>query len=173
RFCGRGCFPVYSLCRRMSSVPQRSSCRRQSLWNSTSGTLLSGGVAEVVRREMQSRRRGRENLTAGFGNADGVLELRREFAIARHGRPSVGQNFHVRLPEVDHRLDREQHTGFEQDALAWLAVVQNVVSVVETRPEAGAAKVTHDSAALALGVLLNCRADVAGRVARLHRSNAA
>ncbi len=52
------------------------------------------------------------------GHADGMLELGREFAVARHRRPAVGQDFHVRLAEVDHRLDGEQHAGFEHDAFA-------------------------------------------------------
>src|SRR5688572_9837692 len=53
---------------------------------------------------VQAGRRIGEYLAAGLRDANCVLELRRQLAVARHGSPAVWQNFHVRLAEVDHRL---------------------------------------------------------------------
>ena len=128
---------------------------------------------ETVRRLVQARRRDREHLAARLGHAHRVLELGRQLAVARHGGPAVGEDLHVRLAEVDHRLDGEQHAGLEHDAVAGLAVVQDVGPVVEHAAEAVAAKIAHDAAALALGEVLDGGADMAGGVAGLHRRHAA
>src|SRR5208283_1204233 len=100
-------------------------------------------------------------LDAGFGHADRMFELRRERAVARHGGPAVRQYLDLRTPEIDHRLDREEHAGAQRNALALLAVMQNVRLVVEQPAEPVSAKIAHDRTALGLGVGLDRRADVA------------
>ena len=49
----------------------------------------SGGGKRGVRRVVESGRAGREHLAPGLGDADRMLELRRQRAVARHGRPAV------------------------------------------------------------------------------------
>src|SRR4051812_42623841 len=62
--------------------------------------------------------RQREDFDTGRGHADRMLELRRQRAIARHRGPAVGQDFYMRLAEIDHRLDGEEHAGLQHHALA-------------------------------------------------------
>src|SRR4029079_18323077 len=71
--------------------------------------------ARVLRLVELGRREG-EDFGAVLGNADGVLELRGKRAVAGYGGPSIGQHFHVRTTEIDHRLNREEHSRLEDDA---------------------------------------------------------
>src|SRR5262249_22525328 len=89
------------------------------------------GHSLPIRRLVQSLRRQRENLDAGFGHANRMLELRGERAIARHRRPAVGQDLHMRPAEIDHRLDGEEHAGLEHDALAGPADMHDIRLVME------------------------------------------
>ncbi len=95
-----------------------------------------------------------------------MFELGRERPVARHRGPTVGQHLHVRAPEVHHGLDREEHAGPEHDAFAAPAVMQDIGFVVEQAAHAVPAELAHDRAALALGVILDRRPDVARRRAR-------
>ena len=79
----------------------------------------------------------------------------------------------MRLAEIDHRLDGEQHAGLERQAFARLPVMQDVRPVVEHAAQAMAAEVAHHAAALAFGISLDRRADIAGRGAGLDRGHAA
>src|SRR5207342_1075951 len=116
--------------------------------------------------------RQREDLDAGCGHADRVLELRRQRAVARHRGPAVGQDFHMRLAEIDHRLDREEHAGLQHHALAGAADMDDVRFVVEHAPEAMAAEIAHHAHALRFDETLDGVADVAGGGAGLHRGDA-
>jgi hypothetical protein len=79
----------------------------------------------------------------------------------------------MRPAEIDHRLDGEDHAGLERDTFARAAVVQDVRHVVEQAADAMAAKIAHDAAALALGEILDGKADVAGGGARPDGGDAA
>ncbi len=105
--------------------------------------------------------------------ADGVLELGRQRAVARHRGPAVGQHLHVRAAEIDHRLDREEHAGPQHDAFARPADVHDVGLVVEQAAEAVAAEVAHHAHVLGLDIGLDGGADVAGGRARPDRRDAA
>ena len=85
---------------------------------------------------MQATRRKRENLDAGFRDAHGVLELRRQRPVARDRRPAVGQHLHRRAAQIDHRLDGEEHAGLERRALAPPTIVQDVRLIVEELAQA-------------------------------------
>src|SRR6185437_13087169 len=121
----------------------------------------------TVRRPVQPARRDREDLAARLGDTDSMLELGRERAVAGDRRPAIGQDLHMRFAEIDHRLDGEQHAGLELEPFAGFAVMQDVRPVVEHAPQAVAAEITHYAAALAFGIGLNGRADIAGGGARL------
>ena len=114
-----------------------------------------------------------KNLATRLGDANGVLKLRRELAVARHSGPAVGQHLHMRAPEVDHRLDGEQHAGLQRLAFADLAVVQDVGAVVEDLAKSVPAEIAHDAAALGFGIGLDGGADMPGGSAGLHGRDAA
>src|SRR3546814_4335436 len=66
-----------------------------------------------------------EDLVAGGGDADGMLELGRELHVAGDGGPAVLQDLHLRAAGVDHRLDGEEHALAQLHAGAGAAVVQH------------------------------------------------
>src|SRR5258707_12910080 len=102
-----------------------------------------------------------------------MLELRRQRAVARHGGPAVGQDFYMRLAEIDHRLDGEDHAGLQRDAFAGPADMDDVRLVVEHAPEAMAAEIAHHAHALRFDKTLDGVADVAGGGAGLYPRDAA
>src|ERR1700692_3165119 len=114
-----------------------------------------------------------KNLDAGRGPPDRMLELRRQPAVARHRGPAVRQDLHMRLAEVDHRLDGEEHAGLEQHALAGPADMNDVGLVVEHPSQTMAAEIAHHAHALRLDETLDRMADVASGGAGLHRGDAA
>src|SRR3954452_5089439 len=79
----------------------------------------------------------------------------------------------MRLAEIDHRLDCEEHAGLELHALAGPADMDDVRLVVEHAPEAMAAEIAHHAHGLRLDETLEGVADVAGGGAGLHRGDAA
>src|SRR3954469_7545219 len=79
----------------------------------------------------------------------------------------------MRLAEIDHRLDGEEHAGLELHALAGAADMDDVRLVVEHAPEAMAAEIAHHAHALRLDETLDGVADVAGGGAGLHGGDAA
>src|SRR5579859_31439 len=104
----------------------------------------------------------RENLRAVGSDADRMLELRRQRAVAGDRGPAIGEDFYVRLAEIDHRLDGEEHAGLERHALAGPADMDDVGLVVEQASEPMAAEVAHHAHALRLDKALDGMADVAG-----------
>src|SRR5829696_1438519 len=106
--------------------------------------------------------RQRKNFDAVGGHADRMFELRRQRTVARYRGPAVGQDFHMRLAEIDHRLDGEEHAGLQRHALAGPADMDDVRLVVEHAPEAMAAEIAHHAHALRFDKALDGMADVAG-----------
>src|SRR5262245_7620041 len=100
------------------------------------------------RRPVQSFGGEGEHLASRLGDADRVLELRRQRPVAGHRRPAVRQDLHRRLAEIDHRLDGEEHAWLELQALARLAVVQDVRPVMEHAAQAMAAELARHAAPL-------------------------
>src|SRR5439155_25993951 len=80
----------------------------------------------IVRRPVAALRGSGENLDAGFGYTDTVLELRGGRAVARYRRPAVVQNLHAVAAEIDHRLDGEEHAGLETERVTGTAVMHDV-----------------------------------------------
>src|SRR4029079_171733 len=85
----------------------------------------------LVRRLVQSGGREGKDLDAVLGDPDGVLELRGKRAVAGDGGPSIGQHFHVRAAEIDHRLNREEHSVIEDGASPRKYDVDNVRLIVK------------------------------------------
>src|SRR4051812_7050328 len=95
-----------------------------------------------------------------------MFELGREGAVAGYGRPAILEYLHGRLADVDHRLDREEHSGLQFRPGARAAGVNHFRRVVEQPAEAVAAEIADDSVAVALGIGLDGMADVAEMVSR-------
>src|SRR4030081_176264 len=117
--------------------------------------------------------RQRENLDAISGHADRMLELRRQRAVARHRGPAVGQDLHMRLAEVDHRLAGGEKARAPPHAFAGPADMNDVRLVVEHAAEAMAAEIAHHAHALRLDEALDGMPDVAGGGAGVYRGDAA
>src|SRR5688572_15600634 len=116
---------------------------------------------QSVRRLVEPGGTPGEDLAAVLGDADAVLELGGEAAVAGDGGPAVVEQFHRRLADVDHRLDGEEHAGAELGAGAGAAGMDDLGAVVEDAAEAVAAEIADDAVAIGLGVGLDGVADVA------------
>ena len=100
-----------------------------------------------------------------------MFELRRQGAVAGHRRPAVLEHLHVGSADVDHRLDREEHTGAKLWTGAGAAGVDDFGAVVEQPAEAVAAEIADDAIAMLFGVRLDCVADVAEAIDRAMRTS--
>src|SRR5437660_12787866 len=79
----------------------------------------------------------------------------------------------MRLAEIDHRLDCEEHTGLEHNAFAGPADMDDVRLVVKHAAQTVAAEIAHHAHALRLDEALDGVADIAGGGAGPHRGDAA
>src|SRR5207253_4542804 len=79
----------------------------------------------------------------------------------------------MRLAEIDHRLDGEEHAGLQHHAFAGPADMDDVRLVVEHATQPVAAEIAHHAHALRLDKTLDGVADIAGGGAGLHGSDAA
>src|SRR5690606_11825323 len=102
-----------------------------------------------------------EDLAAVLGDADRVLELRRETLVPRHRRPAVAEELHRRLAEVDHRLDSHEHAGPELGPGAGARGMDHFGRIVEQAAETVPAEIAHYAVAVLFGMGLDRRADVA------------
>ena len=122
---------------------------------------------------MQPGRRDREDLVAGRGHPDRVLELRRQRAVLGHRGPAVAQHLHLIAAGIDHRLDGEEHALAQHRPVVGPAVMQDRRRVVKHPPDAVAAEIAHHRIAVALGIALDRVADRADTHARPHHRDAA
>src|SRR5205085_3007236 len=106
------------------------------------------GMTSWDQRLLAVALRQRKNLDAVLGDADRMLELRRQRTVARHRGPAVGQDFYMRLAEIDHRLDGEEHAGLQHHAFAGPADMDDVRLVVEHASQPMAAEIAHHAHAL-------------------------
>jgi hypothetical protein len=122
---------------------------------------------------VQARGRQGEDLDAGLGDADRMLVLRRQRAVARHRCPAILHQRHIAPAEIDHRLDGEDHAGAQFFALPAPAEVEDVRRVVKDAAKPVAAESLDDRVALAFGIFLDRGAKIAKARARLDRLDAA
>lgn len=87
--------------------------------------------AKSIRRLIKPLRARRKYLAAIFGDADAMLELRAQAAVARYRRPAVFQHLARRLADVDHWLDGEDHAGAKLWPSPWTSGVDDFGGVVE------------------------------------------
>ena len=79
-------------------------------------SISSGWMAGMLRPAVVRCAPSVSTSMARVRDQDRVLPLRRERVILGDHGPAVGQQPHVALAGVDHRLDRERHAGRELDA---------------------------------------------------------
>src|SRR3546814_3096121 len=91
----------------------------------------------------------------------------RQRAIASHRRPAIVQHLHVGATGVDHRLDREEHAGFQDHAGAGPPDMDDVGRVVEHAAKAVTAEIAYHAITVFFGVLLDGINDNAHGLARL------
>src|ERR1700679_4052800 len=88
--------------------------------------------ANAERRLVHPGGREGENLTPGFGDADHVLELRRQRAVAGDGGPAVVEHFHLGTAGVHHGFDGEEHARLQHRTVTGPAEMQDIGRLVET-----------------------------------------
>src|SRR5262245_2046696 len=89
------------------------------------------------------------------GDADRLLELRRKRFVAGDRGPAIRKHLHMRLTEIDHGFDGEDHAGLENITFSLGPVMQNVGLVMEHQTHPMTAKIAHYTTALAFGKHLN------------------
>ena len=86
--------------------------------------------------------------------------------------PAVGKTTDARPAGVDHRLDSEHHPRLQLESRTRASVMQHLRLLVKLAADAVAAEFAHDGETMALGVVLDRRADVAEMRSRLDGANA-
>src|SRR5688572_800425 len=110
-----------------------------------------------------------QDLEARIRDEHRVLPLCGQGVVLRDDGPTVGQQFHVALAGVHHRLDGDGHARHELDAGAGPAVMQHLRVLVEPAADTVPAVLAHHGKALLLDVALDRVADVAELAARAYR----
>lgn len=157
--------------------PQSGSYKEFSLLLSK-GFVGNGGRKRAKLRPrdvfavLHNRRTRRQNLAPSSGDNNGVLELGGKLPVGGEHGPIVIHALSVIDAEVHHRLDGED-PAFLHLFAATVGVVRHLGRHVKLPPDTVANVVPNHRAAPALGVLLNCRTDVAhvGPVANLGDAN--
>src|SRR5881394_199418 len=132
---------------------------RSSAARSISGAGAALGCGLVATSAAVGRAE-RQDLVPALGHEDRVLPLRRKRVVLRDDGPAVGQELHLALARVDHRLDGDRHSGHELEARSGPAVVQHLRILVEHAADAVPAVFAHDREALLLDEALHRVADV-------------
>ena len=88
-----------------------------------------------------------ENFRTVICNGYRMFEMSRPPAILSHGRPPVFQHFYSRHPGIDHRFNRQGHSGLESRPLAGLPVIWNLRRFVQLASDAVADKLAHNTEA--------------------------
>ena len=101
------------------------------------------------------------------GHQNGMFVLRRQFTVCRGSCPAVRfVDDGLGYPQVNHRLDGEDHAGTEPGAVvAHRHVIRHLRFLVELNADAVPAELMHNATALRHGVLVNFKTDVAQMLA--------
>ena len=96
-----------------------------------------------------------------------MFELCRQRTVACDGRPPVVEHLHVGPPDINHRLDGEEHARLELGAGARAPGMDDLGAVMEQPADPMTAEVANDAVALRFRMVLNGVGDVSKVVARL------
>src|SRR6478609_7144650 len=140
---------------------RRRSAANSPVARSTGAPLMpmpSGWWVVDMRSSFRSGKR--EDLVAGLGDEDGVLELRGALAVLGDHGPVVGPHLPLVGAQVEHGLDRERHARLDDRVVCRRrVVVGHDQTRVEGRADAVAGEVTHHAVAEPLGVAGDHAAD--------------
>lgn len=90
-----------------------------------------------------------------------MLPLCGETAVPGFDGPLIGHRTNVAPADVDHRLDRKDHAGFQFGSGARATIMKHLRVFMKDRADAMAAVFTHDAIALCFSVLLDRVTDIA------------
>src|SRR5438067_4959194 len=139
--------------RAFSRAAIRSACGNNS--SIMAGFSLFRAGAGLVGWPVQAGRRYREDLVAGRGHPDRMLELRRQRAILGDRGPAVAENFDLVSAGLDHRLDREEHAFAQCRSISRPAVMQDRGGIVKDPPDTVATEIADHRKTGALGIALD------------------
>src|SRR5712672_2884200 len=175
RRCSRSTIGPSAVSRNLPCSASRSACT--PALRRASAEPLSASVSGGDNMESTPRRRGsaggkRQDLEAGLRDQNGVLPLCRQAMVLGNDGPAVGELADRGLACVDHRLDREGHSGLETRAGSGATIVQHLRLFVEFTPDPMAAELAHHAVAVAFGMLLDRGTDVTEKSPGPHRPDA-
>ena len=89
------------------------------------------------------------------------------FAVASHSGPAIAQNRRILTPDIEHRLDREEHAFLQLRPGARAGAVHDIRLVVEKLAEAMTAKILNHGKPVLASYFRDRRANVAEPVTRV------
>ena len=81
-----------------------------------------------------------------------MFKLGGEGFVSRYSGPAILQDLDICAAKIEHGFNGKKHAGLKADAAARLAIMEDVWRGVELLAKAMAAKISDNSAALALGI---------------------
>src|SRR5256885_17108750 len=82
----------------------------------------------------RSRLQRRQYLWRAIGNRDGMLKLRRAFAISRTHRPATRPHASFCSPSINHRLNRKHHPWTQLERRPLLRALTHIRVFMERLP---------------------------------------
>src|SRR6201996_7180160 len=133
-------FDMFCALNGATRIPLRANSRQSP---ATTTDFPASEVVPATSSAPLTSRQG-EDVRAGLGDQQCVLELRSPLAVFGDDGPAVVPDLIVQRAEVDHRLDGERHPGLEDRGNRRLVVVPHDQAVVEGRADAGTGEVAND-----------------------------
>src|ERR1035437_6951091 len=99
--------------------------------------------------------------------------LRGQAVIFCYDRPAIAKLLDLFFSGIDHRLNGEDHAGFQSQSGSGAAVVQHLRLFMEVRADTMTAKLAHHAVAHWFDEALNRMTDIAQVRASLDRTDAA
>jgi len=104
---------------------------------------------------------------------NGVFELCAALPIGSHCRPPVVKKFVFPFPQIDHRLDREDHTRFDLRSVLAAAVVENFRGHVKESADSVPAVCPDDAATILMCIPCDGTSDISNSTMRTNSGNTA
>src|SRR5260221_1141546 len=156
RRCSRSTMVPSAVSRNLLCSASRSACTpafRRASAEPLSASAAGGDNIESTPRRRGSAGRKRQDLEAGLGDQYGVLPLCRQAMVLGDDGPAVGELADRRLACVDHRFDREGHSGPATRPGSGAPIVQDLRLFVEFAPASIAAELAHHAVPLPFSML--------------------
>src|SRR5437588_3763564 len=115
----------------------------------------------------RSRLQCRQYLWRAIGNRDGMLKLRRAFAVSRTHCPAIRPHARFWSASINHRLNRKHHPWTQLECRAFLREMEHIGLLVERTPNAMPCILSHRGKALFLTIFLNDSPNITEGLSRL------